>query len=217
MPANPVAFAAPANALAISDREAAARMGVTQRTLYGWRRAGYGPPPRPGRRAGALRRGGTAPVARRRGGPGVRRMIRAAPPPALATPTRRREVGDDRIPRIPPGDASCAVRSGRARRLVPCLAPTGGLAVCNRVASDKPARGEGGGWVHRLAAGGDGVAGANAARPDRTDPHDKLAPADCDRLAGRCRAALSPRRLDALADRLTVSAASLRGDGRGMA
>lgn len=88
------------------------------------------------------------------------------------------------------------------------------LAICNRIQSDRPALGDGGGWLHivgQTVAVGRHVPATVATNGDRP----KLSPKELEVLHWRCRTALSPARLGRLADRLHVSAASLLRLGAG--
>jgi hypothetical protein len=88
----------------------------------------------------------------------------------------------------------------------------GGLAFCNRVPSDRPARGKGGGHLHRLVAAG--TPAAATCRPPSLD-RPKLSPPELELIGRRCRAALTAERLNRFAAGLGVSAASLLSLGVG--
>lgn len=104
----------------------------------------------------------------------------------------------------------------RVSRVAPCAvcgradwcraSADGAIAVCNRVASDRPARGEGGGWIHRL---GGQWHRATTLRASSDAGPAKLSPAELVLIDRQCRANLTPARLGTLADRLRVSARSL--------
>ena len=88
----------------------------------------------------------------------------------------------------------------------------GGLVVCNRRESSRPARGNGGGWLHLI--------GRDADRPRPTvtttaSVPDKLPWSELVRIDRQCRADLTDARLAPLARTLGVSAASLRRLGIG--
>lgn len=108
----------------------------------------------------------------------------------------------------------------RVRRGRPCpicgkadwcsVSADGGVAICMRVASDRPTRN--GGWIHRL----DGKAAQTARQGEsERDAAPKLSTAELVLLDRRFRADLTAGRLVWLAERLCVSASSLRAFGIG--
>lgn len=89
----------------------------------------------------------------------------------------------------------------------------GGVAVCMRVAGERPTKN--GGWLHRLDAAATPAAWPTgpATQPDSATP--KLSPAELVLIDRQCRADLIEARLVALAERLHLSPASLRSLGVG--
>ena len=75
--------------------------------------------------------------------------------------------------------------------------------ICNRVSSDRPAGGDGGGWLHPA----DGRAATPS--PHRSAEPPRLSPAEVDTIDRQCRTALTPARLTILAERLAVSDGAL--------
>ena len=75
--------------------------------------------------------------------------------------------------------------------------------ICNRVSSDRPAGGDGGGWLHPA----DGRAATPL--PQRSAEPPRLSPAEVETIDRQCRTALTPARLAKLAERLAVSDAAL--------
>ena len=108
-------------------------------------------------------------------------------------------------------------RVTRARPCVVCgkdhwcrYAVGGTLAICNRVPSGRPARGDGGGWLHTV-----GETIQPAAPVPAVVETPKRSPVEWELIDRQCRADLSPDRLNRLANRLAVSAESLRRLGIG--
>lgn len=95
----------------------------------------------------------------------------------------------------------------------------GRTALCNRVESSRPEGGRGGAWVHRLDADGTDARPHRPAFTPQATSHaaerPKLTTAEAESIDRQCRTALTSARLRTLAERLTVSAATLAAFGVG--
>lgn len=85
------------------------------------------------------------------------------------------------------------------------------VSLCNRIASDRPARGEGGGWLHHDTAGRPAAFRLASAKPEAR----KLSSAELTIMHQQFVVDLLPARRATLAEQLHVSDASLRALGIG--